>query len=211
MIPPAAGDVTVDPGREADLRAPVERTDRAGRVWKVFAVVVTVALFAGLLAYGFTQNGDLPSALIGRTAPDFALADMDTGQLLSLRDLRGKVVVLNYWASWCVSCRKEHPNFVAAWDRYRDRGVVFVGVLFQDTAGNAQKYMKELGGDWPTLLDPGSRTAMDYGVYGVPETFFIGRDGVVATKQIGPTSYPALIDRIEALLSAPGKGSSGAR
>lgn len=207
----AAGDHTLEAAREGEAPAPAEHPARPRRTWKVAAVVAAVTLFAGLLAYGFTQNGDLPSALIGRTAPDFTLADMDTGQPLSLRDLRGKVVVLNYWASWCVSCRKEHPNFVAAWDRYRDRGVVFVGVLFQDTADNARKYKKELGGDWPTVLDPGSRTALDYGVYGVPETFFIGRDGVIVKKQIGPTSYPQLIDRIEALLREPGKGSAGAR
>lgn len=190
----------LDPPAES----PPQRRPKANRVWKLAAVIVVVALFAGLLAYGFTRDpGELPSVLVGRKAPGFSLTEMDTGERINLSDFEGKVVVLNYWASWCVACREEHPNFVAAWQRYRDRGVVFLGVLFQDSPANGRKYMEELGGDWPTALDPKSRTAIDYGVYGVPETFFIGRDGIVAHKQVGASSYPLLIERIEALLARP--------
>jgi cytochrome c biogenesis protein CcmG, thiol:disulfide interchange protein DsbE len=179
---------------------------RAPKRWPRVAAASAVAVaFVALLASGFGRDPRaLPSALGGERAPDFALRDMDTGELLRLRDLRGQVVVLNFWASWCAACREEHPNFVAAWDRYRDRGVTFVGVLFEDDVGSARAYMEELGGDWPSLVDPGSRTAIDYGVYGVPETFFIAPDGTIAYKQVGATSYQQLISWIERLLVREG-------
>ncbi|MDP8957430.1 MAG: TlpA family protein disulfide reductase [Actinomycetota bacterium] len=110
-------------------------------------------------------------------------------------------VVLNFWASWCQACREEHPGFVAAWNRYRDKGVVFLGILYNDSPRAAEATMEELGGDWPNLLDPGSRTALRYGVYGVPETFFIGADGTVAYKHIGATPYATVLDQIQRLLS----------
>ncbi|MGH2376618.1 MAG: TlpA family protein disulfide reductase [bacterium] len=186
--------------QEAQSEAPVKGPPR--RWLKITLTIVLTLSFAGLLAFGLTRDPrTLPSALAGRRAPTFSLEDMDTGETVSLNDLSGQIVVLNFWASWCVACRQEHPNFVAAWDRYRNRGVVFLGVLFQDTPENGRAYMEELGGGWPTLLDPGSRTAIDYGVYGVPETFFIGRDGVVRHKQVGATSYDLLVNWLERLTS----------
>lgn len=202
---------TPEAGEDPEAWEPEQTTPQPRRGWKIALVGAAIALFVGLLSYGFTQNADLPSTLIGRRAPNFTLLDMDTGQPVKLEDFSGQPVVLNYWASWCVSCRKEHPNFVAAWERYRDRGVVFLGVLFQDTAENGRSYMQEMGGGWPTLMDPGSRTALDYGVYGVPETFFIGRDGVVVSKRIGPSSYPMLLEQIDVLLDEPGQGTPRAR
>ncbi len=166
------------------------------------AVSAVALAFVALFASAFGRDPRaLPSTLGGERAPDFALREMDTGELVRLRNLRGQVVVLNFWASWCTACREEHPNFVAAWDRYRDRGVAFVGVIFQDDEGSARSYMRELGGDWPTLVDPSSRTAIDYGVYGVPETFFIAPDGTIAYKQVGATSYEQLVSWIERLLA----------
>ncbi|MGH2664134.1 MAG: TlpA family protein disulfide reductase [Actinomycetota bacterium] len=182
----------------------VRPTDsRARRRWPWVVVASAVAVtFVALLATGFGRDPRaLPSALRGERAPDFALREMDSGELVRLEDLRGQVVVLNFWASWCTACREEHPNFVASWDRYRDRGVAFVGVIFQDDEGNARAYMRELGGDWPSLVDPGSRTAIDYGVYGVPETFFIAPEGTIAYKQVGATSYEQLVSWIERLLA----------
>ncbi|MGH7424678.1 MAG: TlpA family protein disulfide reductase [Candidatus Methylomirabilales bacterium] len=186
---------------EKILLDPAPRRTRRGR-WKLLLVVVFVGAFAALLSFGFTRDpGLLRSALEGRLAPDFALQDMDGGDVVRLSDFRGRVVVLNFWASWCVACREEHPNFVAAWDMYRERGVMFIGILFQDTPDNARRYMEELGGDWPTLLDPGSRAAIDYGLYGVPETFFIAPDGTIRRKQVGASSYQLLTGEVERILA----------
>jgi cytochrome c biogenesis protein CcmG/thiol:disulfide interchange protein DsbE len=197
-------------GGTSSSAAPAEPsppTERSNRSLRRIAIVVTfVLIFASILAFGFSRDPRLvPSVLVGRRAPGFSLVDMATGRRIALEGLRGQVVVLNFWASWCAACREEHPGFVSAWNRYRDRGVVFLGIVFQDTPQGARQYMKEMGGDWPNLLDPGSRAALDYGVYGVPETFFIAPDGTVAHKRVGATSYLELVRWIERLLSTPYK------
>lgn len=178
---------------------------------------LTGGLFAagllGLLAFGLTRDPyDLPSPLVGGAAPEFALAVMPERPLPELdgwegRDtarlsqLRGAPVVLNFWASWCLACREEHPVLSAAADRYRDEGVLFFGVLYQDKPPAARRFIRELGGQsYPTLLDPGSRVAIDYGVYGVPETYFLTAEGRVAHKHIGPVTPEVLRSRIDSLL-----------
>jgi len=175
----------------------------------VGVVLVVVAALASLFAFGLRRDPTvIRSVLVGRRAPNFALQKMDGGGTMRLSGLRGQVVVLNFWASWCTACRLEHPNFLAAWQRYRDSGVVFIGIVFEDTASNARAYMRELSGDWPNLLDPASATAQRYGVYGVPETFFIGKDGIVHYKQIGYTSYDLLSGEVERLLNVGGAGGT---
>ncbi len=166
-------------------------------------VVAAITLLSSLLAFGLSRDPTLiRSPLVGRRAPDFTLPTLDGRGTVRLADLRGRVVVVNFWASWCAACREEHPNLLAAWDRYRDHGVVLLGVDYQDSRRAALAYMAELGGDWPVLDDPGGRTGLVYGVYGVPETFFIGRDGVIAHKRVGASSYELLSDQIQRLLSS---------
>lgn len=145
----------------------------------------------------------LPSPLEGEPAPEFTLREMTTGRQIRLSDLRGQVVVINFWASWCAGCQREHDDLAAAWQRYREHGVVLLGVVYQDTEENARIYTQVRGGDWPIALDPSSRTALDYGVVGIPETFFIGRDGQVAHKHVGEATYEMLLDWTERLLRAP--------
>jgi cytochrome c biogenesis protein CcmG/thiol:disulfide interchange protein DsbE len=182
--------------------------ERTARRWSPRRIVVLsltpILALSLLLGFGLTRDPRaLPSTLVGGPAPDFALRDLFSGEVVRLRDFRGQVVVVNFWASWCAPCRQEHPYLRAAWDRYRERGVVLVGIVFQDRESNARAYVDEMGGDWPFLVDPGSRTALDYGVFGIPETFFIGRDGVIAHKQVGASSYELLTDWIERLLRTP--------
>ena len=169
---------------------------RRSRWW--WAVLVPVAAFAILLASGLGRDPHaLPSELVGRTAPTFSLPSLEGGAPIDLADLRGQVVVVNFWASWCLECREEHPALLAAWDRYRDHGVVFVGVDFEDGARDAQAYAEEMGGDWPLVTDPGSRAAISFGVFGVPETYVVAPDGTVAAKRIGAVDYGWLTDRID--------------
>jgi cytochrome c biogenesis protein CcmG, thiol:disulfide interchange protein DsbE len=174
------------------------------------AVAAVVALVTLLFGFGLRRDPTIiRSALIGRPAPNFDLAMLNGGQrglgsqggrTVSLSSFRGQVLVLNFWASWCADCRVEHPSLAAAWKRYRDRGMVLLGIAFQDQPSSSRAYVAELGGDWPQLTDPGSRTALAYGVYGVPETFVIGPDGRVAYKAIGPISYERLSQQITRLL-----------
>jgi cytochrome c biogenesis protein CcmG, thiol:disulfide interchange protein DsbE len=171
----------------------------------VAAVVVAVALAAWLGSAGLGRDpADIRSPLLGRPAPDFSLRTLAADRMVRLGDLRGQVVVLNFWASWCAECRLEHPALSAAWSRFRDAGVVLVGVDFQDDRPSALAYLSERGASWPVVADPGSRTALSYGVYGIPETFFIGPDGRIAAKQVGPVTYDQLVREITRLL--PGGG-----
>jgi cytochrome c biogenesis protein CcmG, thiol:disulfide interchange protein DsbE len=165
------------------------------------AVALSIALLASLFSFGLSRDpAILRSPLIGRPAPGFALRTIDGSQTIRLSDLRGQVVVLNFFASWCRDCRVEHPALRAAWERYRDQGAVVLGVTFQDRKQDSEAFAGELATTWPLLEDEDSKTALGYGVYGIPETFFIGRDGRVAYKQIGAVSYEVLTDRITSLL-----------
>jgi cytochrome c biogenesis protein CcmG, thiol:disulfide interchange protein DsbE len=176
---------------------------RGGRNrWVVVgAVLGGVALLTVLLSFGLSRDPTIiRSALVGRPAPDFALRTLDGSRTVHLSDLRGQVVVVNFWASWCADCRVEHPNLAGVWQRYRDRGVVLLGVAFQDRPSATRAYLADFGVDWPQLADAGSRTALAYGVYGVPETFVIGPDGRVAFKQVGPVGFDKLSEEITSLL-----------
>ena len=153
----------------------------------LLGVAIGGALLVGL-GFGLTRDARVrPAVSVGRPAPPFALEALD-GTRVSLRALRGRPMVINFWASWCTECRKEHPLLMEAHDRLGHR-IAFVGVIFQDSAENARGYLVEMGdvaaGSYPNLEDPGSRVAIDYGVYGVPETFFVDRRGVVVAKRIG--------------------------
>jgi cytochrome c biogenesis protein CcmG, thiol:disulfide interchange protein DsbE len=185
----------------------VARRRRARWIW-LGAVLALVGLLTAL--FGFGLRGDptiVRSPLVGRGAPGFDLRALNGGGRVRLSSLRGQVVVVNFWASWCGPCRVEHPALEAAWARYRDQGVVVLGIGYQDRPGDARAFLRELGGDWPVLLDPGSRTALAYGVTGVPETFFVDRRGRVAYKAFGPVSYEVLTDQINALLPGGSEGS----
>lgn len=181
---------------------PARSSRRRSRWGLVALVVAAVVLLTALLAFGLSRDpAVIRSPLVGLPAPDFDLPTLEGRGPIRLSDFRGQVVVVNFWASWCAACHQEHPNLVAAWERYRDRGVVLLGIDYQDSRQAALAYMAEMGGDWPVLEDPDGRTALAYGVFGVPETFFIGRDGVIAYKRVGASSYELLTGEIQLLLS----------
>ena len=181
---------------------------------KSFVALLLILGFLGTLVFGVTRDPYvLPSALVGAPAPEFALEvmgpagaegqDSVPADTVHLSSLRGRVVVFNFWGSWCPACRSEHAALSEAADRYRSRGVQFLGVLFQDTPQNARRWIAEMGGQtYPTLLDPRTRTAIDYGVYGAPETYFTAPDGTIAYKQIGPVTPELLDEKIEEILDS---------
>lgn len=160
--------------------------------------------FLGLLLFGLTRNPDFfPTPLIGQPAPSWQLETLE-GDSLSLGELQGKVVVLNFWASWCVPCRQEHGVLLRAADAWPDEEVEVIGVVYDDTRRNAQRFLDQLGNSWRHVMDPGSRTAIDYGVHGVPETFFVAPDGTVGRKHIGPVTWDVVSTTVDSLrTSAP--------
>jgi cytochrome c biogenesis protein CcmG, thiol:disulfide interchange protein DsbE len=170
---------------------------RAVKWLKVFAPVAGVL---ALLAYGFTTNPrEIRSPLLGRPARPLSLALFDGGRFV-LGEQGGKAVVVNFWTSWCVPCREEAPLLEATWRAYRDRGVVPVGVNFQDTEPAARAFIAEFGLTFPNGPDPHGGPAIDYGVYGIPELFVVGRDGRITYRHVGAIGQAIMVARLEEAL-----------
>ena len=162
----------------------------------VLWVAVPLAI-VGLLAFGFFSSGrSRPQP--GEPAPAFALALLD-GSQLALHDLRGQVVVLHFWASWCDPCRREAPDLQQVWEQYQDRGVAFLGVTFQDARGASEAFIERFGLTYPNGVDERGRISQAYGVVAVPETFIIDREGQIAVVHVGPVRAERLAQDLEAL------------
>lgn len=157
---------------------------------------LAIALILGLSGWGLINNNRVrPEA--GQAAPDFDMQffngyEWENATEATLADMRGKVIVLNFWASWCVECRVEADLLEQRWQQYRDQGVVFLGIAYVDAEPNSLAYLQEFNVTYPNAPDLGTDIAQNYEITGVPETFFIGRDGQIAHVQIGPVSERVL-------------------
>ena len=169
--------------------------------WKRLLLVFGIGLpLIAVLAYGFTRDPrEIPSPLIGRQAPPFTLRLMD-GREVKLADFRGKVVFLNFWASWCPPCRAEARLLEATWQRHRDHDVVFLGINMQDRESAAREFLSEFGLTYANGIDAGNRIAIDYGVWGLPETFFLDPSGRITYKHIGALGRETVHAKIEEAL-----------
>ena len=203
-----------EPTVESAPAAPEPAGRRRTFRW-VAAATIVAAVRAGA-AFGLRLGRDptlVDSPLLGKPAPAATLPDLDGGGDLTLASLRGRVVVVNFWASWCVPCRTEHPELVAAAAAYRGAGVTFVGVNYQDQRSSALRFLDDLGRGrgYRYVTDPGSRAALDFGVFGVPETYFLDRSGVVAAKITGPSTLPLLARTLDDILAgrAPRSTTNG--
>ena len=192
-VPSEVGNPAPEGGSPASRRLPW------GRWLVVTCVAGILAILGGSLARASASQVDRGPA------PDFELTTFD-GQLIRLSDQRGKVVVINFWASWCIPCREEAPVLEATWRDYRESGVVFIGVDYLDNEREALAYIEEFDLTYPNGPDLRTRIAQAYRIQGVPETFFVDRSGMLRGVHIGPITEAQLVSRIETLLAPGGLG-----
>jgi thiol-disulfide isomerase/thioredoxin len=171
-------------------------------VWLVVLGLLVV------LGWGLVQSS-APRPEAGELAPAFNLEffdgyGWDGKTAASLDEMNGQIVVMNFWASWCLECRAETPELEAAWQKYADQGVVVIGVAYADVEPNSIAYMEEFNVTFPHAPDLGTRISNDYEITGVPETFIIDQNGEIAYVQIGPISGRTLDEVIGRLLADGG-------
>jgi cytochrome c biogenesis protein CcmG/thiol:disulfide interchange protein DsbE len=161
--------------------------------------LIPLAVFVVLVGFLVVGLGlkprEVPSPLVGKPAPEFRLQQLhDSEKILTSKENLGKVWLLNVWASWCVSCREEHPLLV----ELAKSGIVPVyGLNYKDQRDDALRWLRQFGDPYTiSIVDPEGRTGLDYGVYGVPETYVIDKNGVIRYKQIGPVTVDALQTKI---------------
>ncbi len=153
---------------------------RPATTWRRWIPPLLAALLVAVLAAALLRGGggDPGGPLVGKPAPDFTLTTLDGGSV-KLSALRGRPVLLNFWASWCIPCRDEAPLLADLARGQGANGLAVVGVVYQDKPGDAKRFRDQYGLTFPSLLDPKLNTAIDYGVGAVPESFFIDKNGVV--------------------------------
>lgn len=165
--------------------------------WRVLVVGLVVALLA-LLGWGLQAQAGGPAE--SGPAPDFSLTTFE-GETITLSDLQGQVVIINFWASWCPPCREEAPYLESTWRKYKDQGVVFLGVDYVDAKPNALAYLDEFDITYPNGPDIAQKIAKAYRIKGVPETFYVDKSGQLRGVQIGPLYPPTLDNKIDELLA----------
>ncbi|MDQ3689573.1 MAG: TlpA family protein disulfide reductase [Chloroflexota bacterium] len=172
---------------------------RLGRTHLVVAATLPVILLVVLGGFLLWRAPAVSPTAIGTVAPDFSVTDLD-GNSVHLADLRGRPVIVNFWASWCGPCVEEFPLLSEAATRHADEGLVVVGIVWQDRSEAARTFMARNGATWSSAMDPEQQVARDYGILGPPETYFIGRDGTIVARQIGQISASSLDEKLAAIM-----------
>jgi cytochrome c biogenesis protein CcmG/thiol:disulfide interchange protein DsbE len=173
---------------------------RLPRRFLVYAALLPFIVLGAAAFALFLRGSTVSPTTVGSMAPDFSLTDLE-GDQVSLADLRGQPVIVNFWASWCGPCVEEFPLLRAAADEHADDGLVVLGIVYQDRSGAARAFMARHGATWPALMDPDERVARAYNIFAPPETYFIGRDGRIVARQIGQfTTAGSLEAKVAAIM-----------
>lgn len=167
---------------------------------KLFIPLIIFVMMAGLFLYALKSKDydpqDLPSALLGQTLPEFSLATLESDKLLTAKDIVGDVMLLNVWATWCISCRVEHKYL----NELAEKGVKIVGIDYKDERPKALEWLAKLGNPYAVnLYDVDGKLGLDLGVYGAPETYLVDKSGVIRYKHVGVVDLTVWQEKIKPL------------
>ena len=183
-----------------------------GRTLSLTLVLLVVGGLIALLAFGLANRAPVTGksgiTRVDKPAPNFSLPLLGGGDLV-LEEHIGRPMVINFWASWCPPCIQEAPALESAWRTYRSEDVLFVGVDIQDAEEDAVEYVRDLGITYPNGLDRDGRITIDYGVIGLPVTFFVDRDGIIQRRWVGAIDGRRLTDFMEDLVVGTGPSDDG--
>jgi len=161
---------------------------------KTLKVITLIVLTSGLIISGCSSGAEPPEARVGSQAPDFQLNNLD-GQSISLSDLRGKPVFINFWATWCPPCRSEMPYIQEIYEEWSGKGLVVLAINIGESPSQVEEFMESQNLSFPVLLDTGKNVAQKYNIRGIPTSFFVDKDGVVQEKIIGAFPSKAAIEK----------------
>jgi len=198
IVPASAEPVDMDNAEGDDADAPAKDNSRKIGVAVLGGILVILAMVIvfALAPKGTPADGVLPADPANYHAPALTLPRLDGAGNLTLADLKGKPVVLNFWASWCVTCKAEAQLMADTEKKWRDKGVVFIGVDSSDTNDSAKAWEKTYGVEYPSIVDSDGKTKDAWRVTGFPETFFIGADGIIKSKFISAIDEKSLNDNL---------------
>ena len=168
----------------------------------IAAAAVGVVALVGLMSWALSNRSPVTGmsgfTRVDKPAPDFTLPLMDEGEVV-MSELSGEAVVINFWASWCAPCRDEAVGLERTWRAYEERGVVFVGIDIQDSEADARFYLSEFDVTYPNGRDVDGKITIDYGVVGLPVTFFVSKGGIIEKRWVGAIPESRLRDWTESL------------
>ncbi|MDQ3661924.1 MAG: TlpA family protein disulfide reductase [Actinomycetota bacterium] len=180
------------------MEASETRLQPRSRSFRLLLALLPGLAFIALLWFALARTGS--QAVLGNVAPSFELELLDGSGVLTDEDLKGKPVVINFWASWCIPCREEAPLLEKTWRAYKDDGVIFLGVSIKDAESDAKRFVDEFGITYPTVRDLDQSLTKDFGVKGLPETFFVDHRwtfiGAVSGAQAGDQQGTAILGAI---------------
>ena len=200
---PGPVDTGVVPRADHDVDEAGRRGTRRRRWWRALALLVVVGTVGAVLATRLEGPQPVRSVLVGTPAPPLSGTTLE-GQPFDLDAWRGEVVLVNVWASWCVPCQREQPLLVETYRQLAPRGLRIVGINVRDEPSAARAFQQEYGqASWPSVDDPDGSRAVDWGTFALPETYLVGRDGVVVAKAVGELDAGWIQDNVTPLLTGP--------
>ena len=185
------------------MKFPIQRNPIRIKALTILLLGILIAGFTTFLAIGVlgtsTATGRSGKELVGKKTP-FFVAPKVGGQLISLEDYKERPLILNFWASWCPPCRDETPGMERVWRKYKDEGVIILGINVQDGEKEAERYISEFGVTFSNALDLDGSITVDYGITGLPVTFFINKKGFVIGRWVGSISEEKLDNWVSSLI-----------